>query len=95
MGSGDWNDGMDRVGEHGRGESVWLAWFMIATIKGFVGLCERQDRGDLVERWSARALDLQRVIEESGWDGEWYLRAIDDDGRPGDRHQMTSAKLIP
>jgi cyclic beta-1,2-glucan synthetase len=82
MGSGDWNDGMNRIGEHGRGESVWLAWFMIATIKGFVGLCERQDRGDLVERWSARALDLQRVIEESGWDGEWYLRAIDDDGRP-------------
>jgi cyclic beta-1,2-glucan synthetase len=82
MGSGDWNDGMDRVGEHGRGESVWLAWFMIATIKGFIGLCERQDRGDLVERWSARALDLKRAVEESGWDGEWYLRALDDDGRP-------------
>ncbi len=82
MGSGDWNDGMDRVGEHGRGESIWLAWFMIATIRGFVGLCERQDRRDLVERWSTRALDLQRAVEESGWDGEWYLRAIDDDGRP-------------
>ena len=82
MGSGDWNDGMDRVGEHGRGESIWLAWFMIATIRGFVGLCERQDRKDLVERWSTRASDLQRAVEESGWDGEWYLRAIDDDGRP-------------
>jgi cyclic beta-1,2-glucan synthetase len=73
---------MDRVGELGRGESVWLAWFTIATIKGFVGLCERQNRSDLVERWSSRALDLQQAIEESGWDGEWYLRAIDDDGRP-------------
>jgi cyclic beta-1,2-glucan synthetase len=82
MGSGDWNDSMDRVGEHGRGESVWLAWFMIATIKGFIGLCERQDRKDLVERWTARALALQRAVEQSGWDGEWYLRAIDDDGRP-------------
>jgi cyclic beta-1,2-glucan synthetase len=82
MGSSDWNDGMNRVGEHGRGESVWLAWFMIATIKGFVGLCERQNRSDLVERWSLRALDLQRAVEESAWDGEWYLRAIDDDGRP-------------
>jgi len=82
MGSGDWNDGMDRVGEHGRGESLWLAWFMIATIKGFVGLCERQDRNDLVERWTKRALDLQHAVEESGWDGEWYLRAIDDDDRP-------------
>jgi cyclic beta-1,2-glucan synthetase len=55
---------------------------MIATIKGFVGLCERQDRSDLVERWSSRASDLQRAAEESGWDGEWYLRAFDDDGRP-------------
>jgi cyclic beta-1,2-glucan synthetase len=82
MGSGDWNDGMDRVGEKGRGESVWLAWFMIATIRGFVGLCERQDRRDLVERWMTRASDLQRAVENNGWDGEWYLRAIDDDGRP-------------
>lgn len=82
MGAGDWNDGMDRIGEQGRGESVWLAWFMIAAIKGFSRLCERQARADLVERWSARALDLQRAVEESGWDGEWYLRAIDDDGLP-------------
>jgi cyclic beta-1,2-glucan synthetase len=82
MGSGDWNDGMNRVGEHGRGESVWLAWFMIATIKGFVDLCKRQNHTDLVERWSVRALDLQLAVEKSGWDGEWYLRAMDDDGRP-------------
>ena len=82
IGSGDWNDSMDRVGEHGRGESIWLAWFTIATIKGFVGLCERQERSDLVERWTKRASDLQHAAEESGWDGEWYLRAIDDDGRP-------------
>jgi len=82
MGSGDWNDGMDRVGAQGRGESIWLAWFMIATIKGFVRQCVLHDRNDLVERWSARASDLQRAVEESGWDGAWYVRAIDDDGRP-------------
>jgi cyclic beta-1,2-glucan synthetase len=82
IGSGDWNDGMDRVGEHGRGESIWLAWFMIATIQGFISLCERQGRRDLVERWTARASDLQRAVETSGWDGEWYQRALDDDGRP-------------
>jgi cyclic beta-1,2-glucan synthetase len=82
MGSGDWNDGMNRVGDHGRGESIWLAWFMIATIRGFARLCERQGRKDLIERWTMRALDLQRAVEASGWDGEWYLRAIDDDGRP-------------
>jgi cyclic beta-1,2-glucan synthetase len=82
IGSGDWNDGMDRVGEHGRGESIWLAWFMIATIQGFIGLCERHGRGDLVERWTGRASDLRRSVEISGWDGEWYQRAMDDNGRP-------------
>ncbi len=82
IGSGDWNDGMNRVGRHGRGESVWLAWFMIATIKNFVGLCERLRRADLAERWMSRAAELHRAVEAAGWDGQWYLRAIDDDGRP-------------
>lgn len=82
MGSGDWNDGMNRIGRHGRGESVWLAWFMIATMKGFVVLCEQQRRADLVDRWTTRLADLQRAIEATAWDGQWYLRAIDDDGLP-------------
>lgn len=82
IGSGDWNDGMDRVGEHGRGESIWLAWFTIATIDGFVGLCKRVGRTDLVERWVERGAALKRAVEDSGWDGNWYLRAIDDEGRP-------------
>ena len=82
MGAGDWNDGMNRVGRHGRGESVWLAWFMIATIKGFIVICEQQRRADLVDRWTSRMADLQRAVEAEGWDGQWYLRAIDDDGVP-------------
>lgn len=51
MGGGDWNDGMDRVGIGGKGESVWLAWFMIATIQGFIGLCTRLERDELVSVW--------------------------------------------
>ncbi|WP_404477659.1 GH36-type glycosyl hydrolase domain-containing protein [Novosphingobium sp. BL-52-GroH] len=81
MGTGDWNDGMNRVGEQGRGESVWLAWFLIATIDGFVDLCARLERNELTERWKPRAAALAKAAEQSAWDGEWYLRAFDDDGR--------------
>jgi cyclic beta-1,2-glucan synthetase len=82
MGAGDWNDGMNRIGDHGRGESVWLAWFMIATIDGFVRLCPLAGRPDLVDPWTARSRALAAAAEAAGWDGEWYLRAFDDDGRP-------------
>ena len=81
MGSGDWNDGMNRVGAHGRGESVWLAWFTIATIRGFAGLAAHMGREDLVQRWVARARELGEAIEANAWDGGWYVRAFDDDGR--------------
>lgn len=83
IGSGDWNDGMDRVGSRGRGESIWLVWFYIATIEGFVRLCARRgQQHDLIERWKARATGLAAAVERSGWDGDWYLRAFDDEGRP-------------
>ena len=82
IGTGDWNDGMNRVGDRGRGESIWLAWFLIATIKGFNDLCARMDRPELAEIWNARAVELARAVEQAGWDGEWYIRAFDDDGRP-------------
>jgi cyclic beta-1,2-glucan synthetase len=81
IGSGDWNDGMNRIGVLGRGESVWLAWFTIATIRGFTDLAAHVDREDLVERWTRRADELRRATEASAWDGHWYLRAFDDDGR--------------
>jgi cyclic beta-1,2-glucan synthetase len=82
IGSGDWNDGMNRVGRHGRGESVWLAWFGIAAMKGFVDLAAHLQREDIASHWTARAEDLRRAVENAGWDGGWYLRALDDDGRP-------------
>jgi len=80
MGSGDWNDGMDRVGRAGRGESVWLAWFAIATIHRFAGLSRRMKLDGVAEHWLGRADQLKQAVEASAWDGAWYLRAFDDDG---------------
>lgn len=82
MGAGDWNDGMNRVGEHDRGESVWLGWFLITAIDGFVRLCAGRGRTELADRWAQRASRLGEAVERFGWDGDWYLRAFDDDGRP-------------
>ena len=82
IGGGDWNDGMNRIGARGRGQSVWLAWFMIATMDGFVDLCGRGGREDLAPLWSARREVLRKAVERTAWDGEWYLRALDDDGIP-------------
>ncbi len=80
MGSGDWNDGMNRVGRAGRGESVWLAWFMVVTAEQMAALDRRLGREALAEHWSRRAAELRRHAEEAGWDGEWYRRAYDDEG---------------
>ena len=82
IGAGDWNDGMDRVGRLGRGESVWLAWFCAACADGFAGLARRVGRRDLARLWAGRARELRRAAEDAGWDGAWFLRAFDDDGLP-------------
>ena len=82
IGTGDWNDGMDRVGSEGRGESVWLAWFAAACAEAFADLAREVERNDLDDFWRARANDLRRAADVSGWDGEWYARAFDDDGLP-------------
>ncbi|MDI5934061.1 GH36-type glycosyl hydrolase domain-containing protein [Halomonas kalidii] len=82
IGTGDWNDGMDRVGAKGRGQSIWLAWFMISTIRGFLGLCTEARREDLMSHWCGRMTALTEAVEKAGWDGDWYLRALDDDGQP-------------
>lgn len=82
MGSGDWNDGMNRVGAEGKGESVWLAWFLIEVLNGFASLVERVGEAGEASRYRARARELAEAVERSGWDGEWYLRAYFDDGTP-------------
>ncbi len=80
IGSGDWNDGMNRVGHEGRGESVWLGWFLYAALDAFAPIAEA--RGDRVhaERWRTHMKALQRALERDGWDGDWYRRAYFDDG---------------
>ena len=79
MGSGDWNDGMNRVGEGGKGESVWLGWLLLRTIALFAPHAKERDAGR-AERWLAHATALGEAIEREAWDGEWYRRATFDDG---------------
>ncbi|RYE92948.1 MAG: cellobiose phosphorylase, partial [Myxococcales bacterium] len=79
MGDGDWNDGMSRIGAEGRGESVWLGWFLCATMERFAALSERRDGGQ-PDAWRDRARDLRATIKDVAWDGAWYLRAFHDDG---------------
>ncbi len=76
MGGGDWNDGMNRVGHEGRGESVWLAWFLITTLRQFVPVAEQQKDTERAERWRAHVDRLIRGCENAGWDGHWYRRAF-------------------
>jgi len=82
IGEGDWNDGMNRVGVEGLGESVWLGWFLIATARRLAPLAERLGHEDDAERWRQRSVELAAAIEEVAWDGDWYLRAFYDDGSP-------------
>jgi cyclic beta-1,2-glucan synthetase len=81
IGSGDWNDGMNRVGIEGRGESVWLGWFLIAVLKAFVPVAERRDDRPRAERFRAEIARLTSALA-GAWDGEWYVRAYFDDGTP-------------
>jgi cyclic beta-1,2-glucan synthetase len=79
MGTGDWNDGMNRVGEGGRGESVWLGWLLISAIDKFVPLAASRDP-ERASRWRAHGVRLREAIENHAWDGQWYRRATFDDG---------------
>ncbi len=80
MGTGDWNDGMNRVGEKGIGESVWLGWFLHAALARFVPHAESRKDGARVARWLVHMDALRQALEEHGWDGDWYRRAYFDDG---------------
>ncbi|MBL8348322.1 MAG: carbohydrate-binding protein [Rubrivivax sp.] len=80
MGGGDWNDGMNRVGHGGRGESVWLAWFLCHLVAGYAPLAEARGEGARAGRWRAAALLWRGAIADAAWDGQWYRRAFFDDG---------------
>ena len=85
MGSGDWNDGMNRVGHEGAGESVWMAWFLSSALKQFIPFCETSEKGQNAERarrYREHLVSLKTAIEDHAWDGDWYRRAYFDDGTP-------------
>jgi cyclic beta-1,2-glucan synthetase len=82
MGCGDWNDGMNLVGQHGQGESVWLAFFMYDVLNQFAKLAQQRDDKTTADRLAVEAGRLRGNIEQNGWDGEWYRRAYFDDGTP-------------
>ena len=93
MGSGDWNDGMDRVGGEGRGESVWLGWFFLDVCRLLIPLARiRAEDGVALrlEDWSAT---VREAIESYGWDGEWYRRAFFDSGEPLGARESAEARI--
>jgi cellobiose phosphorylase len=82
IGSCDWNDGMNLVGEHGKGESVWLGFFLYEVLMRFTEVARNSGDVSFAERCEREAAGLRRNIERHGWDGEWYRRAYFDDGSP-------------
>ena len=93
IGTGDWNDGMNRVGDEGKGESVWLAWFLVDVWQRFSGLCDRRAEQILADEYRARARSMSDTIEQTGWDGEWYRRGYFDDGTPLGSQQNDEARI--
>ena len=81
MGSGDWNDGMNRVGIEGRGESVWLGWFLCTVVAGFAPLARARGEGARADVWEAAAVGLKAALAGPAWDGQWFRRAFFDDGQ--------------
>ena len=82
MGTGDWNDGMNRVGQQGKGESVWLGWFLHTVLWEFAKVAAQRGERARAETWRLHVSALKAAIERDGWDGEWYRRAYFDDGTP-------------
>jgi len=82
IGTGDWNDGLNRVGENGQGESVWLAWFLCDVLNRFAAVCEQVGNIETALRYKSQAREYAVSVEQFAWDGAWYQRAFYDDGSP-------------
>ncbi len=93
MGSGDWNDGMDRVGNHGKGESVWLAFFLYKILVSFTDMAQIKNDPRFIATCREASLQLGGNINKNAWDGEWYLRAYFDDGSPLGAAQNEECKI--
>ena len=86
MGSGDWNDGMNRVGIEGRGESVWLGWFLCQLVADFAPLARARGDAARALRWESAAQGWTAALNGPAWDGQWFKRAFFDDGQPLGSH---------
>ena len=97
MGNGDWNDGMNEVGAAGKGESVWLAWFLASVLNSFADVLDGEavphGRPGLTADWRQRASQLAAATERTAWDGDWYLRAFFDNGEPLGSHANAEARI--
>jgi cyclic beta-1,2-glucan synthetase len=82
MGGGDWNDGMNRVGQEGKGESVWVGWFLYTTLAAFLPLCDGRKQSARGNRYRKHCESLKEALAKNAWDGDWYRRAYFDDGTP-------------
>ena len=82
MGSGDWNDGMSTVGNEGKGESVWLGWFLYSILDNFIEIAEIQNDKETKNHYEERKEFIRENLEKNAWDGGWYRRAYFDDGTP-------------
>ena len=93
IGSGDWNDGMDKVGMHGKGESVWLAFFLYDVLTRFVVVAQVRKDETFASVCTNAAEQLKQNIEKNAWDGDWYRRAYFDDGTPLGSQQNVECKI--
>lgn len=93
MGTGDWNDGMNRVGAQGRGESVWLAWFLCKLIDDLAPLAQARGETARAQHWRDAALDWRNALLGEAWDGQWFKRAFFDDGTPLGSHANSECRI--
>ncbi len=81
IGTGDWNDGFDKVGEKGKGESVWLGFFLYTVLNRFIPICEEREDNELANKYRQIQIELKKALNTNAWDGRWYKRAFMDDGQ--------------
>ncbi|MFT4177251.1 MAG: glycosyl transferase [Luteolibacter sp.] len=93
MGIGDWNDGMSRIGREGRGESVWMGFFLYEILRSWIPLCEARGETERAKRYAEYREELLDAINAAGWDGEWYRRAYYDDGTPLGTHTDSECRI--
>ena len=93
IGAGDWSDGLNHVGIEGKGESVWLGWFLAKSLESFSEICNGRGETKRAEKYRKHSALLIKNVEKNGWDGEWYLRAFFDDGTPLGSHQNDECQI--